>query len=76
MGLVFSKALQDSPSIMDASELLFLYNDDDGLMTAVQAGIGDLMSEQIKDMTVLDWTTMGCYHLFSRDKMLDDPSDV
>ena len=76
MGLILSRLLQDSPSLMDAPQLPFLYNDEDGLMAAVQAGIGDLMTEQIKDITVLDWTTIGLSHLFSRVRMLDEPGDV
>jgi TRAP-type C4-dicarboxylate transport system substrate-binding protein len=70
MGLLYSVVLQDSPSVMDGGSLPFLYNDDDGLMAAVQAGIGDLMTEQIKDMTVLGWTTIGFSHLFHRTKCL------
>ncbi len=78
MGLMYSTVLQYSPNVMDASQLPFLYNDDDGLMTAVQAGIGDLMSEALQEpnITILDWTTMAFSHLFSRETMLDEPSDV
>lgn len=78
MGLMYSTVLQYSPNVMDGGGLPFLYNDDDGLMAAVQAGIGDLMSEALQEpnITVLDWTTMGFSHLFSRETMLDEPSDV
>jgi len=71
MGLIFSAFLQETPSLVDAPQLPFLYNSEDGLMAAVKAGIGDLMSEQIKDITVLDWTTIGFAHLYNR-LVMDD----
>ncbi len=71
MGLIFSAFLQETPSLVDAPQLPFLYNSEDGLMAAVKAGIGDLMSEQIEDITVLDWTTIGFAHLYNR-LVMDD----
>ncbi len=72
MGLIYSVFLQDSPSLMDAPQLPFLYNNEDGLMAAVEDGIGDLMTEQIKDMTVLGWTTTAFSHLYNRLVMADE----
>lgn len=78
MGLILSGLLQDSPSVMDADWLPFLYNDEDGLMTAVQAGIGDLISDELEphNITALTWAPWHFSHLFSRDMMLAHPDDV
>lgn len=78
MGLLYSTLLRDYSRVMGAGWLPFLYNDDDGLMAAVQAGIGDLMSQEIEahNITVLDWTTTAFSHLYSRDMMLDHPGDL
>lgn len=80
MGLLHSSLLRGPGvmDVMDGGSLPFLYNDDDGLMNAIQAGIGDLLSDELTshNITVLDWTTTAFSHLYSRVTMLDEPSDV
>ena len=74
MGLIFSSQLRDYSRVIDAGWLPFLYNDDDGLMAAVQAGIGGLMTEEMKahNITTLTWTTTAFSHLYNRLVMADD----
>ncbi|MFC2032131.1 TRAP transporter substrate-binding protein DctP [Chloroflexota bacterium] len=78
MGLISTGWLRDYSRVMDAGSLPFLYNDHDGLTAAMQAGIGDLMTEDLKahNITAIDWTTTAFFHLFSNGMMLDDPEDV
>ena len=78
MGLLNTVQLRDYYPVMDAGELPFLYNDNDGLMAAVRGGIGELLSQELTahNITALDWTTWGFFHLFSKDMMLDHPDDV
>jgi len=78
MGLLYSVQLGDYSPVMGGGSLPFLYNDDDGLMAAVQAGIGDLLSGEMvaHNITTIDWTTLGISHLLSRQVMLDDPGDI
>ena len=78
MGLLHTVQLREYSRVMDAGELPFLYNDNDGLMAAVRGGIGELLSQELTahNITALDWTTWGFFHLFSKDMMLDHPDDV
>jgi len=74
MGLMYTGQLRDYSRVMDAGPLPFLYNDDDGLMAALQAGVGDLMSQEMvaHNINVLGWTTTAFSHLLNRQVVEHD----
>ncbi len=78
MGLLPNGWLRDYSRVMDGGSLPFLYNDEDGLMAAVQGGVGYLLSQALMadNITALGWANLGLSHLFSNVSMLDETEDM
>jgi len=80
MGLMPNNSLVQSFSlpIMDGASLPFLYKNHDGLMAAVQAGVGDILSQELatQNITAIGWADFGMMQLFHKTKMLDEPGDI
>lgn len=80
MGLIYDGDLAEAFSlpVMYGGSLPFLYNDHDGLTAAVQAGIGDLLGDELSahNITAIGGANFGMMQLFHKTKMLDESGDI